>query len=258
MQKLIVLGAILACCGSLPGCLSAARRSSGVIGCSSDDIQITNESVGALGDHTWTASCQGRTYFCSMNTAEKGAANVSCKESATTTRMVSGAQPAAPAPTGGAGFVFGASAEEAARTCVEAGGQWQAGQPNASCSKPARGVGFDGKAFVSLCEGKVCRVQVVAQKPDQEAATLKRTFTRLTNMLREKYGEPERASLSVPSQCADDLAGCLHAKQVTLSALWSWPNQSRLGCTLAAAGEDLALILVYRRTGLDTAGTDGL
>ncbi|MGZ5055816.1 MAG: hypothetical protein ACXWAT_12870, partial [Methylobacter sp.] len=59
---------IIVLCLSLFGCTSAgvsSSLSSGVVGCPSDDIKITNETASIRGTHEWIAECNGKLYVCS-------------------------------------------------------------------------------------------------------------------------------------------------------------------------------------------------
>ncbi|MGZ8152351.1 MAG: hypothetical protein ACXW0Q_05705 [Methylovulum sp.] len=59
---------ILAMCVSLFGCTSASvssSLSSGVVGCPSDKIKITDETASIRGTHEWVAECKGKKYICS-------------------------------------------------------------------------------------------------------------------------------------------------------------------------------------------------
>ncbi len=59
---------IMALCFGLAGCTSSgisSSLSSGVIGCSSDAIKITNETASVSGTHEWVAECGGKKYVCS-------------------------------------------------------------------------------------------------------------------------------------------------------------------------------------------------
>lgn len=69
----------------LTGCIDARARhaaiSSGHVGCSADEVQISDEHNG-YGTTTWTATCRGRRYFCSSVGGGKYAGpQVSCAES---------------------------------------------------------------------------------------------------------------------------------------------------------------------------------
>jgi hypothetical protein len=70
---------------ALAGCAAALRdQSSGQIGCPSDEIVISNYSAGTLGAMpTWTATCHGRTYYCSSHGGgAQSTSQVACKEKA--------------------------------------------------------------------------------------------------------------------------------------------------------------------------------
>ena len=64
----------------LTGCVNpqvSKDLSSGAIGCSPDEITITNEKATANSIHTWTATCKGKTYHCSYHPSS----NVNCGNS---------------------------------------------------------------------------------------------------------------------------------------------------------------------------------
>jgi hypothetical protein len=67
---------------------------SGEIGCPAEDITITNDEPG-FNERTWTAECNGRTYYCSAVGGGNGGGVVSCKESIASAPKA--APPAAPA-----------------------------------------------------------------------------------------------------------------------------------------------------------------
>lgn len=63
----------LAACAASPTDMAAV--SSGQIGCSAADIAVSDAHSG-ISTSTWTASCKGKSYFCSASDTLKGA---SCK-----------------------------------------------------------------------------------------------------------------------------------------------------------------------------------
>lgn len=72
---------LLAAVVLLSGCASLSAVTSGQIGCAESDIAITDDEMG-WGTRTWTATCHGRTYFCSAHGGGKNSTSqVSCKES---------------------------------------------------------------------------------------------------------------------------------------------------------------------------------
>jgi hypothetical protein len=68
----------VAVCGILAGCTGSTAElqslSAGRTGCPASDITISNSRVG-IKTASWTASCQGKTYFCSGDDMLRG---VSC------------------------------------------------------------------------------------------------------------------------------------------------------------------------------------
>jgi len=63
-----------ACGGNL------AAASSGKVGCSPSNIQISDDEQG-WGSRTWTATCNGRRYYCSATAAGKNSSDISCAPS---------------------------------------------------------------------------------------------------------------------------------------------------------------------------------
>jgi hypothetical protein len=67
---------------ALLGCVSLESVTSGQIGCAESDIKITNDEEG-WGSRTWTATCHGKTYYCSGHGGGKySTPQVACKEAA--------------------------------------------------------------------------------------------------------------------------------------------------------------------------------
>lgn len=76
-MKAVILAALVV---SLMGCTSmqvSQNLASGSVGCSPEDITITNEDVDN-GVHTFMATCQGVDYFCTYHYPNP----ISCKEAA--------------------------------------------------------------------------------------------------------------------------------------------------------------------------------
>lgn len=47
----------------LVGCTSHEGRSSGIIGCPAEEIQVSNKQT-QFETVTWTAQCRGKTFYC--------------------------------------------------------------------------------------------------------------------------------------------------------------------------------------------------
>jgi hypothetical protein len=91
-------------CAAVSGCASLPAVTSGQIGCAEQDIVITNDNTG-WATRTWTATCHGRTYFCSAHGGgQHSTPQVSCKENnggEADAAPASGWSPAAPAAAAG-------------------------------------------------------------------------------------------------------------------------------------------------------------
>jgi hypothetical protein len=86
----LLASAAIGCAGLFP----VQGVTSGEIGCPAEDITITNDEPG-FNERTWTAECNGRTYYCSAAGGGQGGGVVSCKESTESAPKV--ASPVAPA-----------------------------------------------------------------------------------------------------------------------------------------------------------------
>lgn len=64
-------------CSVLSACVSLRAASAGQIGCKSGDIEISDEDEG-WSSHTWTATCRGRSYSCSLVSTGIESGQVSC------------------------------------------------------------------------------------------------------------------------------------------------------------------------------------
>lgn len=124
-----LLGAMLV----ISGCAAQLRAvSSGQIGCSDSEIEISEDNFG-FGTRTWTSTCSGRTYYCSSHGGgENSTAQVSCRESQQPRN--DDPPPAMPAPAPGQGCQYDAQCKgdricQSGR-CMEPG-QGQAKQPQA-------------------------------------------------------------------------------------------------------------------------------
>lgn len=89
---------------ALCGCTTLADVSAGQVGCSPDEIAVTNEHA-TFSARTWTATCNGREYHCSSHGGgENSTPQVSCAPAQGMTTP-GGTQPA-PAEPGPRGCQF--------------------------------------------------------------------------------------------------------------------------------------------------------
>lgn len=77
MKKIIfALAFIIQACTSTTATLSASR-----MGCSPNEIEISNEDVGMM-TRSWTAKCRGKTYYC-FKDASGYTVDIQCTEDET-------------------------------------------------------------------------------------------------------------------------------------------------------------------------------
>ena len=75
MKKTLLLGIVLA---SLVGCSDLPVASAGKIGCSPDDIKISDERGGPNKSKSWIATCNGKRYVCSEVMTGRDNSEISC------------------------------------------------------------------------------------------------------------------------------------------------------------------------------------
>lgn len=54
----------------LSGCISREGRTSGIIGCPPDEIQVSNEQT-QFQTITWQASCRGKSFYCTGDSRDR-------------------------------------------------------------------------------------------------------------------------------------------------------------------------------------------
>ncbi len=256
-------------CGCTP---STAAKSAGEIGCTPQDISISQEEThfGLIqSGKTWVAECQGRTYVCSqVNRAGRDESlldelfasdQVSCHEAldsveAERDRRAEEAaaaeragRPPPMAPVGAAGFVFGETREATAQRCEAAGQTWVSDGPQGRCSGPAASLGIAASVELEFCEARACsiRIEHVPRSNWSESSVS------LKANLQTKYGPAQESSGSVPEGCRSEraFAHCLESRQVRLSYTWRWAGGESLDMSVGKSDDrdSAAIRLVYRR-----------
>ncbi len=76
MRSFLAILALLGAVSSSGCTINKEKYTSGLIGCPEEEILVTKESGGMMAN-TWTAECDGKTFYCTYKTG--GA--VFCKES---------------------------------------------------------------------------------------------------------------------------------------------------------------------------------
>lgn len=258
--------------GLMPGCMpSHETRSAGQVGCSPDEITISNEQTHfALlqSAETWTAECHGRTFVCTqMNETgeDQGAAalltskQVTCaeepespleerrREALQAQALARASQPPAPPPTGAAGFELGQSIADAEQRCVGAGQRWEAADETLRCSGPAQDLGFEAKLAFRFCAGRACEI-TIEHRPSVDWAG---RIRRLKAQLEAKYGSPHDNAGPIPTTCrrSGDFERCLDRGALELHYGWRWPAGEHIDLRVGKLGVDTApsIRLIYRR-----------
>ncbi len=212
--------------------------------------------------HTWTAHCHDRTYYCSAAKTGQDSAQINCREAAapkatedtarasSESAKTSDGAPAkkaavdASAPTTVAGFSLGSGPAEAEAACTGAGQTWQAAGPDHfSCSAPAKSIGLDSTVLARFCDTKLCAVKLRVLSGLHSLSA----FSKLSSMLRGKYGEPSDRNGSLPGVCLhnDNEEDCLKTGRPKLSQSWKWPDGTRIDLRVNAQGDAPELELVY-------------
>jgi hypothetical protein len=262
-----VVAVFLLTAGCMPG---RAARSAGQIGCSPDEISISDGEFqpGLIqSGETWVAECRGRTFYCTQIDGQprKGqlfnlaSDQISCREEIESPQAVRerdvrnqvgsdiSQQTRAAAPTGAAGFDFGVTSEEAQRRCEIAGREWSTGAEGASCSGAAAELFMSANVQLGFCDGRTCRITVEHHPAGGWAAR----SVQLKAQLEAKYGSPASTSGSIPGRCRSGGAfvSCLETDALHLSYKWQWATGEALELEVGKPAPSLppAIRLRYSR-----------
>jgi hypothetical protein len=145
-----------------------------------------------------------------------------------------------------AGFTFGWTPEQAGEACSRVQGEWTSTASEASCSKVAAPVGFDGEVSLTITDGRVYGVKVVRKAGDEAAGELKDSFVNITESLNKAYGRPNVAVFQIPSACQKTLAKCLREQQARISVRWLWPERFEVAADVTATDRAVMLVLDHR------------
>jgi len=75
-RTFILLAVVVSGFITIGGCASVQSSSSGRVGCAPSDVRVNSES--GLFSKTWTADCNGKTYYCSGNNEIFALTDVAC------------------------------------------------------------------------------------------------------------------------------------------------------------------------------------
>ncbi|HVY26251.1 MAG TPA: hypothetical protein VHB79_06845 [Polyangiaceae bacterium] len=259
------------------GCFpSRATLSANEIGCSSDDVAISEAPVreGGVLENTehWEAQCHGRIYYCSQGGTDRYllasqhdplalvvSDQVICQEVAESPQESANreayqdakartmARERQGAPAGAAGFEFGLSSEESQKRCEAAGYEWTSVAEGGNCSGPAAKLGMAVDVDLAFCGGRTCGI-TIEHRPSDRWAT---RAVRLKSQLESKYGPAQNTSGRIPETCRseDSFSQCLKTGSLQLSYAWQWSSGETLELSIGkpTKAEEPAIRLLYSR-----------
>lgn len=239
---------------ALGGCFNIKAATTAQIGCSQDEITISDDSDN-MGSRTWTAACGEKQYLCAVvstgrfsgqiNCTEQGGPKDAAAEPSTSAKPTAAVTEAAKeAPKGAAGFLFGATSNEASNVCTASGHEWKAGAADHyTCSGTPSSIGFPATVTVRFCTDKLCAValQVDAAKQWMSA------YAKLSDALTQKYGSPANTVGELGSNCQTEpeFESCVMSGGMSLQRIWKWDAWSHLSIALTAGAQAPRLDLLY-------------
>jgi hypothetical protein len=200
----------------------------GDLDCPSSDIQIEQ-----LGGSAYLAKGCGMVEQYDCKNRHYGYHDLVCERETQSYGPTVGAAPTAPPPTllgaatGGGGFVFGATEDDARRTCEQAGHTYaHEADGSGTCDGVAADVGAPARATFGFCDGKVCGVTLQIDLAPGESPA--RALVRWKEALVQRYGGPSATRTNMPSQCESDVTPCLVDRTGTIRFYWQWPSRERI------------------------------
>jgi len=241
----------------IPTQVDEQKATSGEIGCAPNSITI-EDVEDSEGTRSWTAICQGDTYFCSYDsgrTSCSGTGSLDKEEVAAREEAAKGRRkvvrstraPSVAAPQGAAGFELGASADACKTACETAGNTWEETEESSLCSGTPEAIGLPAQARLRFCEKGLCEIVLVAHPPGKESASWIDTFAKLSSALEKKYGAANIENRLIPPNCRDTFADCLASGDAELSFNWIWSRTSGVELAMDRATGEPAIRLQYKR-----------
>jgi hypothetical protein len=126
-----------------------------------------------------------------------------------------------PAPPGAFGFVFGASKQETAAACRQAGLEWRDDEVARCTGTPSQDLP-GASAQLDFADGRLSAVELVIHPPDDMQGWAKALHDTEVALIR-LFGKPEQRGFVVPDECKDAqrFLGCVADGKVSGTASWS-------------------------------------
>lgn len=141
------------------------------------------------------------------------------------------------APTGAAGFDFGAAPSAVKKACEGAGKTWSSNNNESGiCSGPAAGFRFDAPVRVDFCDKKSCVITIEYRPKAHWLAA----YNDVKQQLAKEHGTPAvMPTKGIPDKCQTDeqFVRCLEADGLRLEFRWQWPNRQQINFALGKSTE---------------------
>lgn len=261
MRSTLAIAALLSLSGA--GCASLQTISSGYVGCSPNEIEISNEASDFSG-MTWTATCRGTVYHCarinnaghatvvtgkttgsasivttSVSCAPEGGASAQSRPTTPSSPPAEAARAPSKPPTAAVGFTFGSNLAAAEKACVGASLTWRAaGNDRYECSGSPADVGMPVTTAVGMCGGRVCSVLVNANPRGEGWSVVMERYVKLRKALEAKYGDQELTDTLPFKSCTEGVRGCLAKGRARVIARWNWQGSSSVALTAMGSQND--------------------
>ncbi|APR83936.1 Hypothetical protein A7982_09285 [Minicystis rosea] len=259
---------------ALVSCAATMRDiTSGKIGCPPEEVEIVKDNVGFT-TRTWTATCRGRTFYCSSRTDtastlnfNKGGmssgfttytADISCTEGKPAPGDVAaggyeGVAADAPrpkiqeAPKGAGGFSFGIDSQAAAKLCTDAGHAWDEPEKERfRCSGTAVDIGYKATSRLRFCGGKLCAVTLNVDLADEEKARWVTRYRSIQGAIVHKYGQTTARADEIAPECTSQLPVCLDRGNASMESKWHWAGGQSIRLALGRIDGEVGIGIVYR------------
>ncbi|MDX2053938.1 MAG: hypothetical protein SFV15_16165 [Polyangiaceae bacterium] len=153
------------------------------------------------------------------------------------------AEPQYAAPSGGAGFVFGESPEQALARCSRNGGAWSTDEGAATCTwlRDQNSV----RVQLNFCPvpsnpaaPALCRVLFETSPQTTDASVWRRLVTSLQGQLRRRFGPTHDQKVRYPESCKATASfyQCLVDGQIAFRELWGWKDGHRVTLVMDKGG----------------------
>lgn len=209
-------------------------------------VQHESPQMGIAGDKngvtTSTATVSGSAFLCTRKSGAGVA--MTTKEKETSAPEPEAKRPAAPQPTGVAGFAFGMAATKASESCTAAGFEATPEPGRLLCTGTPESVGLPAEARVGFCNERVCRVEVASKLETSGRDTLA-AVGRLHEQISKKYGEPAIVEQQLPGDCRKNAAPCLLDGSASLRYRWTFPKGASIELLTERAESGVRLLLRY-------------